>query len=347
MNEAAYFGSIPEHRGGGAAESFLRIYIVSHPGSPHQSDFFNWTHNTLCKDSTNLPLGRGLAGNNGYTAYCLHRLLKISKGTDLYRRLLEQIDRMGPQAATALPAALSDRDQGIRRMTMIALGQLGMRAKSAVSALAEALKDEDERVRSSAADALGRIGGESVLALEKLLKDKDERVRSYAAQALGQVGTAAQPAVPALIEALKDNYEWVRSPAIDALGQIGEEAIPALVEALKDKDERVCSSVAQALGRVGWEAVNAHLAKLAKSLTSGSSETRAATARELGIIIPLLRKHDQKHILSKSIDGIVILLSEVARDVNEESKVRSSAEKALANITGPSGRSQGVFTPKY
>ncbi len=60
MKEAAHEGAVPESFGGGAAESFLRIYIVSHPASPHRSYFFNWAHHTLCKDSTNLPFGRGL-----------------------------------------------------------------------------------------------------------------------------------------------------------------------------------------------------------------------------------------------------------------------------------------------
>ena len=60
MKEAAYIGAVPGRSGGEAAEDFLRICIVSHPGSPHRGYFFDWAHHTLCKDSTHLPFGRGL-----------------------------------------------------------------------------------------------------------------------------------------------------------------------------------------------------------------------------------------------------------------------------------------------
>lgn len=255
------------------------------------------------------------AGNKKYTAYCLSQFMKIGNGASLYRPLLREINRMGPQAVTALLEALADRDQGIRRMTAMALGQLGTRAKSAVPVLAKALKDENEMVRFNVAEALGRMGGEAVPALTEALKNEDVWIRFYAAKTLGSIGRAAQSAVPALAEAIKDVNAWVRFYA------------------------------ALALGRMGGEAIAAYLTNLAKNLTSGGSETRAATARELGTIVPILRMYLQEDVLAKSIDRIVSLLFRVAEDDGEESQVRSSAERALERINGPSGRHQHQEVP--
>ena len=253
------------------------------------------------------------AGNKQYTAYCLHQFLKIGNGTSVYRPLLGEINRMGPQAATALLEALADQD--IRRMTARALGQLGTRAKSAVPALVAALRDENEIVRFYVAEALGQIGGEAVPALAEALKNEDVWVRFYAAQTLGSMGPAAQPAVAALAEAIRDANKMVRI------------------------------KVAVALGRIEEAALAASLTNFAQSLTSGGPETRVATARELGTIVPLLQEYFQEDVFLKSIDGITRLLSEVADDDREESKVRSSAEKALASINGPGGRRQQVLSP--
>lgn len=96
-------------------------------------------------------------------------------------------------------------------------------AKSAVSGLVHELKNEDEDVRKLSALALVQIGPEAskaVPALSVALKDKSASVREVAAAALGAIGPAAKPAVPALQEALNDKEEEVRAVAQKAIEQI-------------------------------------------------------------------------------------------------------------------------------
>ena len=60
-------------------------------------------------------------------------------------------------AVPALRRALEDPDQAVRRVTVIALGEIGLDATEAIPALERLLKDEDEWVREVAAEALKKI----------------------------------------------------------------------------------------------------------------------------------------------------------------------------------------------
>jgi len=85
---------------------------------------------------------------------------------------------------------LTDSDSGVRRMSAMALGELGPEASAAVPALCVALKDKDKDVRRQAANALGRIGDAARAAippLTELLSDTDDEVRRSAADALRDI----------------------------------------------------------------------------------------------------------------------------------------------------------------
>ena len=146
-----------------------------------------------------------------------------------------------------------------------------------ISPLIEALNDKDAGIRRSAVEALGvminnaegEIGDKAdtvVPALIEALKDKDRGVRESAVYVLGGIGDKAEAVVPALIEALKDKDRDVRESANRALwgminyvlwemadnaeGKIGDKTdtvASALIEALEGENGDVQESVAYLL----------------------------------------------------------------------------------------------------
>jgi HEAT repeat protein len=88
------------------------------------------------------------------------------------------LGRIGPEAATAIPALLEllqDEQVPVRAAAATALGQMGPSAREAVSALTAALHDKEPQVRRHAAQALGEIGREE-------LQHRDAAVRCQSAE---------------------------------------------------------------------------------------------------------------------------------------------------------------------
>ena len=82
---------------------------------------------------------------------------------------------------------LKDKNEGVRRMAAVALGEI--KDTRAVEPLIAALKDNDRSVRWSAAEALGNIkDARAVEPLIAALKDDDIGVRREAAGALEKIG---------------------------------------------------------------------------------------------------------------------------------------------------------------
>ena len=84
--------------------------------------------------------------------------------------------------------ALQDLDADVRRHALIALGNIGERAKDAVPILVLTLQDQDKVVRHGAAWALGRMGKDAVPALIQALQGTEVYLRVCAASALGNIG---------------------------------------------------------------------------------------------------------------------------------------------------------------
>ena len=82
---------------------------------------------------------------------------------------------------------LKDKNEGVRRMAAVALGEI--KDTRAVEPLIAALKDNDRSVRWNAAGALGKISDtRAVEPLIAALKDDDIGVRREAAGALEKIG---------------------------------------------------------------------------------------------------------------------------------------------------------------
>jgi HEAT repeat protein len=100
------------------------------------------------------------------------------------------------KAMSALTASLDDPELNVRRLAVLALGEIGAAAAGAVPRLIELLNSTDNKnVRRRAAVALGEIGDtRAIAALRQALKDNDEGVRKMAAAALDDLRSPAKRA---------------------------------------------------------------------------------------------------------------------------------------------------------
>jgi len=119
-----------------------------------------------------------------------------------------------------------DRDYGVRRVAVQALGLIG--DGRGVESLIAALRDEEEDIRYDAVEALSEIG--DVRAVEPLIASLlygDYVVCKAAFRSLDKIepnwrkSEAASAAVPAFIAGLKDSDNCVRWAAGEALDKIG------------------------------------------------------------------------------------------------------------------------------
>jgi HEAT repeat protein len=167
---------------------------------------------------------------------------------------IENLARLGPLAAEAIPALrdkLNAPAAGIRNAATRAIGQMGA---AAIEALTYALKHNDKDVRRQAIWALGRMGARAapaVTAICQVLTDPDSRIAFGAAQALGNIGSEAVCAVPSLLRALSTPNAIQRRLIAWALGEIGPEALPAVLSKLDDPDVGVRQEAAAAIGYMG------------------------------------------------------------------------------------------------
>ena len=72
---------------------------------------------------------------------------------------------------------LKDKDTGVRRAAVSALGEIGAEAKTAVPVLAELLEDKDEQVRDDAIGTLVAIGTQP---FRRSLNDSRTRTKTFA-----------------------------------------------------------------------------------------------------------------------------------------------------------------------
>jgi HEAT repeat protein len=169
----------------------------------------------------------------------------------------EILGQIGSEARTVTPALLAglkDPDPAVRKVALVALGQVGVPAEEGVPALAALLPTSN---RLDAIKALARYRGgarEAVPALVGLLKDPEADVRWNAALTLGLIGPEARGSVPDLVAALHDEEADVREHAAESLGQVGvasPEVVAALAAACKDRNARVRRDAVRSLGQFG------------------------------------------------------------------------------------------------
>ena len=149
----------------------------------------------------------------------LSRVLAEDPDPDVRWRALAALRIVAtPQAITAISAALSDPDEGIRAGTAVALGEL--RAVESAPALIECLADASPLVANRATEALERIGEEAVPALCAALTDGRDAVRIHTAKALAAI-RSPQSVAPLCQAYLHDPNYLVQHYASEALAAMG------------------------------------------------------------------------------------------------------------------------------
>jgi HEAT repeat protein len=169
--------------------------------------------------------GRALGKMGPEAERAISALMKMIKDQVMIVRMgaASGLGGIGPKAREAIPL-LADalesphEDHNVKREAAEALGKMG---PEAIPALIKALQNNQYFARRMSALALGEIGGADVVpALIKALQDDDRSVRVISVQALGKIGADAKEAIPALTKALQDKHYPVRWNATRALWNI-------------------------------------------------------------------------------------------------------------------------------
>ncbi len=121
------------------------------------------------------------------------------------------------QIIPALLSALNDREDSVRCVAALALGELG--AASSIPALTLLLADTSGWVRGASADALALIGEPAVPALGEALQDPRDGVRVRAAYALHRIKSVKSARW--LFPALNDPNHIVHTYAYETLDEMG------------------------------------------------------------------------------------------------------------------------------
>jgi HEAT repeat protein len=178
-----------------------------------------------------------------------------------------------PLAVPTLQAALKLNDSEAVFEAVMALGQIGPKARAAAPDLMAALAHQDPDVRRAAADVLVRLGASQLEPIAQQLAEGRIPSPAAAAYVMGEVldqmrqSTFYDPrmdaqnlaaatrsvmgvAAPALIGLLGHADPEVRQTAVQALSQMGLLAAPFLLQSLKADDATVRAAAIEALTRL-------------------------------------------------------------------------------------------------
>jgi len=184
---------------------------------------------------------------------------------------VEALVACGARVVPSLVAAVTSRDEDVRKLVVDALAGIGDARASA--ALSGRLSDSDPNVRAAAADALGAAGSlEAAPALRAVAtrSDEDRLVRFSALHALAvlEVPLLARDLAPVLEDPV------LRPAGIDLLGRSDdEEAVAVLLKALATDSRTTREAAMRALLRVLARVDGAR----AESLLASIHEVAAAT----------------------------------------------------------------------
>ena len=267
---------------------------------------------------------------------------------DVLGDAVSALEKIGIASVESLIKALKDRDSQIRKLAVVALGEI--RDARAVEPLIQVLSDNDSNVRGEAADALSKISDtRAVEPLIHVLSDNDSNVRCKAALALGEIrdAKASKPLIHAL---LHDTDSEVRKNAAMALGDIRDpKTSEPLIQAFTDTDYQVRKNAAISLEKIKVEGImnSAAIEILMQSLKNDDRQIQGSAVRVLTntwAIEPLIKnlKNDDEIIRQtavrvlgkiKAVDAAESLIQMLKNDRSEA--VREEVAIALGEIKSP------------
>jgi HEAT repeat protein len=203
-----------------------------------------------------------------------------------------------------LVGALEDREQvdefgTVQIDVLLALSNLGSKAKAAVPSVLDLLSHSDPVVRRLAAISLGHIAPEDEAVQKSLLRllktETNNNVQAGAAWAVARAGARAKAAVPTILKLLKNtqtdrNNPGSRRALVAALGEIGPdglEVVPTLLGVLTepDADDSVRLAVIDTLIRLTPSSREA-ISVLKQMARDPSSRVRIAATKALEKLQP-------------------------------------------------------------
>ena len=220
-------------------------------------------------------------------------LVRLLRDEDNWVRALaaEALGQMGDGAEDATPAllrSLRHPNPLVRANAVEALGRL--KVEEARSALEAACTDEDAGVRAKAVRAVAELGeapASSTAAVVACLTDPDPQVRALAVDAVGGwSGVTVDPHV--FLGLIDDGNDEVATRAIRLAPSLStvEAVLPALRGRLRGTpNPLVQTAAAIALGRLGPPAAEA-APELSAAAQEGDVELRVAAMRALALIQP-------------------------------------------------------------
>ena len=194
---------------------------------------------------------------------------------------VEALVACGARVVPKLVAAVTSRDEDVRKLVVDALAGIG--DARATAALIGRLRDSDTNVRAAAADALGAAGGvdaASALRAVATRADEDRLVRFSALHALAVLEV---PLVARDLRSVLDD-PVLRPAGIDLLGRSDdEEAVAVLLKALatdsRTTREAAMRALLRVLSRVDGARAEALVTAIREAAAAASSVVEIAVER--------------------------------------------------------------------
>ncbi len=165
------------------------------------------------------------------------------------------------EAVPRLAELLRTGDDNTRYRILEALNRIGPEAGGAVPDLVSMLRDPELTIPSSTAETLARIGAAAVPALLEAATSADDCVRFWSLYSLGRIEVMTSEVVDALATMISDPNPLIRSVAADSLLAAGSAAVPRLAALLEGPDLELAADAAGVLAGIETPEAKAALAR--------------------------------------------------------------------------------------
>jgi HEAT repeat protein len=145
---------------------------------------------------------------------------RLGDSLTVSREAAKALGKIGIGAEGALLVVLGHVDPEVRRTALEILVSFSQLNRRSVKPLIRSLSDRDAGVRRLAVKALGRGGDDAIEGLVETLDGEDVSLQRTVARVLGEMGAIAVPAIPALAQHLMDPDHDVRETSKKALRSI-------------------------------------------------------------------------------------------------------------------------------